>query len=76
MTGRWLGFITDYKIFEIFNTCADLLATMFISEDRDIARTKKMKIFYKSNIKQLLMSLYCTRVPTCKLSTVTKAIVL
>ena len=33
-----------------YNACADWLATMFISDDRDIARTKTSKIFYKSKI--------------------------
>ena len=38
---------------------ADWLATMFISEDRDIAHTKAWEIYYKSNIKRSFMSVYC-----------------
>ena len=39
-----------------YNVRADWLATMFISEDRDMGCTKTLKIFYKSNIKRSLMS--------------------
>ena len=34
-----------------YNARADWLATMFISEGRDMARTETLEIFYKSNIK-------------------------